>query len=440
MRKKILTAVFILGTCFTGSLYAQKELSVDDAIKIGLEQNRDIKISILKAKSVGDARINEVQASRLPSLKLFASYTRLSDIGTQAIPVPIPGVGPFSIVTYFPDNYSAKLSLTQPIFTGFRLSNLQSVAEHNSNAAKEDIKTEQRGVIFTIKQEYWTLYKLQQTLDAVNKDLDEAKSHLEDAKNDFASGTILQNDVLKTQVQVSNIELTQLQTQKSIQIAMSSLMNTLGLPLDTKVTLTTKPDEQLLQNRSLADLIDVAKSHRSELTAMDERIQAGEASVSVAKAGYYPQLSVGADLLYQNPNQRYFPAQNVFKTTWDASVNLSWDLWTWNTPGYQADEAEYSLEEMQETKKQSEDAIALQVTQDFLSEQTSVDQIRVAKLTVDQATENLRVVKAQFSKGVVTNTDVLDAETLLMQAQVNYFSAVADGNVAAARLKESIGE
>ncbi|HZV11879.1 MAG TPA: TolC family protein [Candidatus Kapabacteria bacterium] len=440
MRKKILTALLILGTCFTGTLYAQKELSVEDAVKIGLEQNRDIKISILKAKSVGDARINEVQASRLPSLKLFASYTRLSDIGTQAIPVPIPNLPPFSIVTYFPDNYSAKLSLTQPIFTGFRLANQQSVAEHNSNAAKEDVKTEQRGIIFTIKQEYWELYKLQQTLDAVSKDLDEAKSHLEDAKNDFASGTILQNDVLKTQVQVSNIELTQLQTQKSIQIAMSSLMNTLGLPLDTKVTLTTKPDEQLLQSRQLPELIDEAKSRRSELTAMDERIQAGEASVNVAKAGYYPQLSLGADLLYQNPNQRYFPAQNVFKTTWDASVNLSWDLWTWNTPGYQTDEAEYSLEEMQETKKQSEEAIALEVTQDFLSEQTSVDQIRVAKLTVDQATENLRVVKAQFSKGVVTNTDVLDAETLLMQAQVNYFSAVADGNVAAARLKESIGE
>ncbi|HET7152356.1 MAG TPA: TolC family protein, partial [Candidatus Kapabacteria bacterium] len=60
--------------------------------------------------------------------------------------------------------------------------------------------------------------------------------------------------------------------------------------------------------------------------------------------------------------------------------------------------------------------------------------------SMDQATENLRVVKEQFSKGVVTNTDVLDAETLLMQAQVNYFSAVADGNVAAARLQESIGK
>jgi len=442
VRKPWIVIVAILFFCVVvPALFAQQEsnLSIDDAIKIGLEKNSDIKISILKAKSVGDARVSEVEAGRFPSLKLFAGYTRLSDIGNSVIPVPIPNLPPFSLTTYFLDNYSVKLSLTQPIFTGFRLVNQQKQAEHTSNAAQQDIQSGQKSVIYAIQQEYWTLYKYQQTLTSVMEDSAEAESHLTDVKNDVAQGIALQNDLLKSQVQVSNIELQIIQTRNNIRIAMASLMNTIGLPLETQVTLASVPDSVLTQDRQLSSLIEQAQTKRAELKASDERIAAQQNSVSIAQSDYYPQVSVSGDAYYQNPNQRYFPAIQEFKTTWDASLNLSWDLWTWNTQGYQSQEAEYSVEQLQETKKQLEQTIALDVTQNYLTEQTSFSQIRVAKLSVEQATENLRVVKLQWSKGVATNSDVLDAQTLLMQAQVNYYSSVADANIVAARLKMSIG-
>ena len=435
--------LFIAGSlCITHatSLFGQKPLTLGDAVKIGLEQNHDIKISILKAKSVGEAHISEMQANRLPSLKLFASYTRLSDIGQTAIALPFPGIPPISFVTYYPNNYVLRLSLSQPIFTGFRLSNLQSSAEHTSAAAQEDVKTDQRGVVFTIKQQYWNLYKLQKTLEAVNKNLDEANAHLTDVRSKLTKGVALPNDTLKTQVQVSTSELRKIQTQKDIRVAMAALMNTLGLPLDEEITLSTSPDENESSAQPITTLIDRAKSHRSELTALNERIEAANANVRVARAGYYPQISAGGNFYYSDPNQRYFPAQNVFKATWDASLNLSWDIWTWNVAGLQAEQIEYTVEQLKETKKQLDDAISLEVTQNYLSQQTSLDQIRVAKLSITQAAENLRVVKVQYEKGIANTTDVIDAETLALQADVNYATAVADANVASAQLEKSVGE
>ncbi|MDP4221354.1 MAG: TolC family protein, partial [Bacteroidota bacterium] len=162
-----ITAAFSIGSIRIA--YAQTPLSLDDAVRIGLEQNRALKISMLKAKSVGESRIKETEAERLPSLKLYGSYTRLSDIGQSIIAVPVPGVQPISFQTYLLNNYSLRLSLLQPIFTGFRLQNIQNAAEHTSSAAQEDYKADQRGTIFTIKQQYWMLYRLQRTLDAVNK-------------------------------------------------------------------------------------------------------------------------------------------------------------------------------------------------------------------------------------------------------------------------------
>ena len=433
-----------VAACFLGILatasFAQKPLSLDDAIKIGLEQNHDIKISILKAKSVGEAHVKEIEANRLPSLKLFASYTRLSDIGQTVIAVPFPGVPPIAFTTYYPNNYSLKLSLIQPIFTGFRLSNLQSAAEHTSAAAQADTKTDQREVIFTIKQQYWNLYKLQKTLDAVNKNLQDVSAHLADVRSKLMKGLVLPNDTLKTQVQVSNSELKKIQTEMDIHIAMATLMNTLGLPLDEEVNLLSSAQEDNSSIPSLNAIIERAKSHRSELLAIDERIAAANANAGVARAAYYPQVSVGCNLYYQDPNQRYFPQQNVFKSTWDASVNLSWDIWTWNIAGLQAQQIEYTVESLKELKIQTENSIALEVMHAYLIRQTSLDEIRVAKIAIVQAAENLRVVKEQYAKGVAKSTDVIDAETLVLQADVNYAAMLADSNIGKARLEKSMGE
>ncbi len=440
MRLIFLSIVCCVSCFFSVSAFAQKPLSLDDAVRIGLEQNHDIKISILKAKSVGDAHIDEMEANRLPSLKLFASYTRLSDIGQTAISVPIPGIPPIAFTTYYPNNYLLRLSLTQPIFTGFRLSNLQSAAEHTSAAAKADTKTDQRNVIFTIKEQYWSLYKLQKTLEAVNKNLDESNAHLADVRNKLADGLVLANDTLKTQVQVSNSQLRKIQTEKDIRIAMAALMNTLGLPLDEQISLQTSPGENMPSPQSADVLIEKAKGHRSELTALNERIEASNSNARVARSAYYPQISAGGNFYYADPNSRYFPAQNVFKATWDASLNLSWDIWTWNVAGLQAEQIEYTVEQLKETKKQLEDAISLEVTQNYLTQQTSLDQIRVAKLSVSQAAENLRIIKIQYEKGVANTTDVIDAETLALQAEINLAVAVADANIASAQLEKSVGE
>ncbi len=432
-----ITALLILSQA--PFVFAQRQMTIGDALAIGMEQNSDVKISIFKAESVGDAKISEVEAGRLPSLKFSAGYTRLSDIGTPVFPIPIPGIPPVAITTYFLDNYSLKLTLNQPLFTGFRLSNQQSQAEHTSAAAKQDVSATKTQLSYTIQQEYWTIYKYQQTLSAQVADSIEAEAHVVDVKNNFANGTALQNDVLKSQVQVSNIQLQLLQTQNAIKVAMAQLMNTLGLPLSTYVQLTTTPDSLAPADQDLSALITQGKEKRAELMATDERIAAQHNAVGVAQAGYYPQVSVTGDAYYQNPNQRYFPEVQVWNSTWDASLNLSWDIWNWNIPGRQSEEAEYTLEQLQETRKQSEQNIALEITQNYLAQQTSFAQIHVAKLSIEQAAENLRVVKIQWSKGAAINTDVLDAESLYMQAQVNYYTAIADANIATAKLHASIG-
>src|SRR5258708_15543524 len=99
--KKILYVLYVLCDLYAllPDAFAQRQLSLLDAIKIGLEQNHDIKIAIFKAEAVGDIKVNELKANRLPSLQLNAYYLRINDIEQPAI--LIPNFHTLIIPTYF---------------------------------------------------------------------------------------------------------------------------------------------------------------------------------------------------------------------------------------------------------------------------------------------------------------------------------------------------
>jgi outer membrane protein TolC len=64
---------------------------------------------------------------------------------------------------------------------------------------------------------------------------------------------------------------------------------------------------------------------------------------------------------------------------------------------------------------------------------------RTAQKSIEQAEENLRMNEERYKYQVATQTDVLDAVVLLAQAQVNYYGALSDFNVAKARLERAMG-
>ena len=85
------------------------------------------------------------------------------------------------------------------------------------------------------------------------------------------------------------------------------------------------------------------------------------------------------------------------------------------------------------------DSIALEVKQNYLNMLTAEKNINVAAKSIEQAEENLRMSEERYKYQVATATDVLDAVTLLAQARTNYFSALADFNIAKAQLERAMG-
>ena len=411
-------------------------LTLDQSIQTGLQNSRRINSSKMKIKSA-EAKVSEINSSRLPSLSFNGSYTRLSSIDPFSISTPF---GDFDLTQNINNNYNLKLSLQQPIFTGFKLKSAYEIAEFNSMAVKEEYSQTEQQLILDIKTAYWNLYKANKIKKVVDENVDQIKAHLKDAENLFNQGLATNSDLLKVKVQLAEAQLRQIDAKNAVKLAMTNLSNIIELPLTTEIEVSEELPAETDGIDSLENLTAMALDNRPELKAMTYRVKASETGIDLAQSGWFPQVYLVGDYYYSNPNSRYFPVEKKFKDSWDVSVSLSFDIWNWNKTGNQTTEAEADFEQAKDSYKILKDAVTLQVTQNYLNLEQAKEKLVVSKTSVEQAEENYRVASELFKQGLMTNSDLLDVEVALLQTKSNNVQTIVDYEIAKANLERATGE
>jgi outer membrane protein TolC len=431
--------IIILIGLITVKIPAQdvKRLTIDETIKLGLDNSHLLHSSREKVKNA-EARMNELKTNMLPSLNLSGTYTRLSPI--EPFIIIIPGLGDFNLSSNIVDNYSAKLTLQQPIFTGFKLSSSVSMADYNFQAQKQDYTKDEHDLIYNIKNAYWTLYKANQLKLVVDENVNQIKAHLEDVNNLFNQGMATKNDVLKVQVQLGDVQIRQIDANNNVRLTMLNLNNVMSQPLSSQIEPVeiVNPQVEILNNLDL--FLNKAYDYRPELKGTELRIKAGESGVTFAQSGWWPQVFLVGDYLSAKPNQRIFPSTNQFNQTWDINLTVSVNLWNWMATKDQTDQAETQLEQVKDSYKIIKDNITLEVTQNYLNIQQAKEKMIVAGNTVAQAEENYRVTDDKFKNGLTLNSELLDAEVAMLTAKTNFVQSQVDYELAKAQLEKSSGE
>lgn len=439
--RKLLVVVAL--TLAARSVLAQQTLSltVEQAIQLGLENSKVLHASLMRL-NYADAKSAEANAQRLPSLKFSGGYTRLSDIPPFSITLPQQlGGNSFTLAPSVLNNYAMKLSLEQPLFTGFRLDAAVNAAEYNARASEQDYTKSKADLTYNIRAAYWHLFQAMELKKVNDENVEQVKAHLRDVQNLLNQGMATTNDVLKVQVQLSDARLRQIEANNNVQLATIALNNTIGIPLQTRITIDSQLERGAsTPNEDLQALIERAMEKRPELRAMEYRVRAGEAAITAAKAGWWPQIYLSANYNYNRPNQRVQPIQDVFKDTWDVTLGVSLDIWNWGRTLHQTDQASAQYEEAKDGLTQTKDAITLEVTQNYLNLKQAQERTAVAEQGVQQAEESYRVTNTRFKEGLAQNSDLLDAEVALLLAKTNYTNALVDYALAEARLQKSIGE
>lgn len=413
-------------------------LTLDDAIATGLAQSRTLHASAARAEAA-EARAGEARTARLPVLKGEASYRRLSEV--DPFQVSLPGIAkPVVISPVVLDNSQFRVSLQQPLFTGFRISNSIDGAEKGAEAASLDNANDRADMVLSITSAYWSLYQARELERFAGENVGRLEKYLADANKLMQAGLATRNDVLKIEVQLSNARLARIDAANDARLAAMNLNVLLSRPVDMPVDLLSQPADGAGMPRAATDtLTRTALQHRPDLQAWRTRVEALRAGVGAARAGWWPQLALSGNYVYARPNSRIFPTKDEFKGTWDVGVVLSMDLWNWGQTARQTEAAEAAVRQQEALAAQMEDVVSLEVNRAALQIDRARQRADVAAVIVGQAEEQSRTTEQRFKTGLATATDLLDAEVSLQQARTTQTGARVEWAIAQARLQRALG-
>ena len=298
--------VVLLLLIAAGSVAAQTRdtLTLEDAVALGL--------------AAVDGQFHDPGDN--PSLKFEGSYRRLSDVDPFLVQLPILPQ-PIEISPTVLDNTSLRLGLQQPLFTGFRLLSNAQAADRLAEASISDHATDRADLVLNITAAYWTLYQTRETERFVADNVRRLKGYVQDIGNLLNAGMATRNDALKMDVQLSTARLSLIDARNDVQLAAMNLNTLLGRPVEAPLVPSSLPGVVQDSSSTSVDLLTAAAlAVRPDLRALSSRVEASRASVRAAQAGWWPQLSLGANYYYSRPNQRYMPTRDEFKGTWDVGV------------------------------------------------------------------------------------------------------------------------
>jgi len=431
----------LLAACLVAAeAVAQAPLTLEDAIARGMQYSA--RLAELEARQAGAAAAEAAAAAAtLPILAAQAGYTRTNHVDEFFIAVP--GRPPQFVYPDVPNNYRSRLDLQWPIFTAGRADALERAARGEANAAGEDLASARADLKLEITRAYWALVTAREAEQVVARSLASLDAHVNDLRARLDQGLIPPNDVLSAEAQRSRERVLSIESANARAVAEADLRRLIGgggqtLNLASPIVSCPLPP---CGPAGIGAKNPANQDSRSDprRRGLELRLAAARDREAAIRAGGRPQIFVGGGFDYARPNPRIFPRVDRWDDAWDASVNVSWTLWDGGRRTADAAQADAAARALEARITDFDRQVAFEVE----ARQLELDSARAAITAADDgvrsAVEARRVVAERYQAGVVTSTEVLDAEVAVLQAELDRTHAVANARLAEARLERALG-
>src|SRR4030043_138434 len=409
--------------------------TLEQEIKEAFENNWSVKAKEEKVSESVFAK-NEAKAGFLPTFSTSYSYTHLGFV--PSIDTSIFGndvefkLGDQNI-------YQWQATVRQPIFTGFAVTSAYERKRVGMGKSKVLLGLERLDLALNVKEAYFNILRADKAVNVAKSAVESLEAHHNVAKNFYDVGMIPVNDLLKAEVELANTQHNLIQAQNASRLARVSFNVLLSRSIDEPFEI----EDILIYTKETPDFdsyLEKALKARPEIKALDLTDAQIDQQINLAKSKYYPEVDFTYNYIKAGDTPKVSGSNFQLSSQWQANVGLSWTFWDWNKTRNSVNQTESQKRQLFQTRKSIEDGVKLQLKQAILNLKEAEEKIPTAQKAVDQAEEDLRVSEERYKAQVTTSTEVLDAQTLLSQARMNYYNALYDHNLAKAGLLRAVGE
>lgn len=428
--------LFLLGT--SPAMYAAQtdtlRLSREKCVEIALQDNPSIKIANLEVKRV-DYSKKEVLANLFPLIDFSLGYQRSIELQTMSMNM---GGQSTKIKMGTDNNWNAGFSANMPIINAALWKSIK-ISDTQILSTLESARASKISLVNNINQAYYGLLLAISSRDVIKESYDIAKENAEIYSKQFEQGTASEYDVLRSSVQVTNIEPQLLDADIAIKQCQLQLLVLMGI--DSKIEIWPSVSLKQMQNEmfgvTAANNLSIANN--TSLRSLEIQSKLAKQNVTLKKFAWIPTIGISYNLNWNAmsngnalKNQEFLPYSNV-------GVQLQVPIFSGGSKYYGLKQAQVQQKELVYQKEDLTNSLKMQVDLAVDNINKQVKQIEASENGMKQAVKAYSIMQKSFEIGAATYLNLRDSELAKTQAQLSYFQSIYNYLVSTSELEALLG-
>lgn len=434
----VTTGIVLMATAFAQNA---SPLTLREAVNIALEKN-PVRKAALADSRVASADTQTARSFLMPHIMFSETATRgndpvyvfgsrlrqqrftTADFALNRLNAPLPF-----------GNFSARFGGAWNLFDSFASWHGLTRAHLMDEAAKHQLDRTEQEVAFHVVESYNAALLAAKELDVSRQATKTAEAIVDRSQLRFDSGLVVESDLLTAKVRLASRQQELIRSRNDLALSLAQLNTAMGVPIESTFDLTQTVSEPRLPALSLADLESTAVSNRPDLKRIVAEQNAQRQTMSIAKSAFGPQLNAFGGWELDNPTFLAGGGGN----NWVGGLELKIDLFQGGAKRAELSRQRALAEKTAAMRQAATDDVRLEVRRAYYNVDASRQQVEVARTTITQAQDSLRINQDRYETGLITITDLLGAEEAARRSQTDYWDAVSRLRTSYAALELAIG-
>jgi outer membrane protein len=377
-----------------------------------------------------DSKIGLAKTGYNPTVDMTASFANLAPVTKLSF----PGLGTFQL--YPGNNYSASLNFQQLVYDfGRTHQNIELENENKAIGEQTLEQVKQKLSLYTINN-FYTLLFLQAAIKIKDEQLTTLNEHLQYIEKVMATGSATEYQVLTTKVKISSVESQEVDLIAALKTQQATLNSLLGIDQTNKPVaryeLSVEPPA--VQSDSI---LSFAFRNRDEVLINEKRAALAELRYGMTKLQNKPLLSLQASGGAKNG---YIPYLNRLTPNYVIGLGLRVPIFDGMKNKYNISQAQSAITSLSYESDYTKRNISNEVYESEALLSAASKKVSQSELQLKQALKAYSLAETSFKSGIITNLDLLDANTSVSESNLMLLKAKIDYAASVYKLKAALGE
>jgi outer membrane protein TolC len=422
MKYKYTALVTVCALLYGTALRAQdslrrKVLPLPEAIRLAVNNSVQLKVGAKNTESAKQ-QIEIVKLYKLPGISSDMNYGYISnaDIWDPSFSNHQKGHIPHQ-------NAQLKVQASEIIFKGGEVNNnlRKATLEEQVAALAQEKNTED--IKFLIGAQYLDIFRFINLRQVYVNNAKLAEHRLKNIVTMQKQGMVTENDVLRTELTLSDLNLTIKKTDNTIAILNKEMNMVTGLADSSRLV----PDSSLLTyqcpEKKLEVFIEEAYQENHELKIANNETRIAETNIKLLGSDRYPQISLFAGSSLQRPFLYNIPAIDIYYNIWQAGIGLSYNISSIYQSPRKIRAGKIQLEQAEQKVIFQKQNMEVNVGSHYIKYNEAKDELLTYKEDLKSAEENYRIVEKKYFNQLALLTDLIDATTTKIEAETKVTNA-----------------